>query len=458
MSPKQGCQSRSPLIAPCSCSADMTIAELIKSIDSETIGREMYDLIAELFPICRSITGNGVRQTLGRLHQLIPLIVHEVPTGTQVFDWTVPREWNIKDAYIKNSKGEKVVDFQKSSLHVLNYSVPVNKVVSLNELKEHLFTLPDRPDLIPYKTSYYSENWGFCLSHHQLLALADGDYEVVIDSTLEEGSLTYGELYLEGEEEEEVLISCHICHPSLANDNLSGMSLSALLAKHLAMAVRRYSYRFLFIPGTIGSITWLSLNEASVDRVKHGLVISGVGDSGRITYKKSRRGDAEIDRAVQHVLAHCGEPHSIREFHPYGYDERQYCSPGFNLPVGRLSRTAYGEYPEYHTSGDNLEFVRPQSLGRSFSTVLEILQVLEGNRVHRSMNPKCEPQLGKRGLYSTIGMNELALLWVLNLSDGNHDLLAIAEKSGIAFRDVEQASDVLIRHHLIARNELAGLL
>ncbi len=429
----------------------MTITDLKSSIDSEAIGREMYALIAELFPICRSITGDGVRQTLKRLQQIIPLDIHEVPTGTEVFDWTVPREWNIRDAYVKNSKGEKIIDFQKSNLHVMNYSVPIKRVVVLSELREHLFTLPDHPDWIPYRTSYYQENWGFCLSHNQSLALEDGSYEVVVDSTLENGSLSYGELYLPGEEVDEVLISCHICHPSLANDNLSGVSLSAILAKNLGAAAHRYSYRFLFIPGTIGSITWLSINEATVNRIKHGLVISGVGDPGQITYKKSRRGDAEVDRAAVHALAHCGESYSIREFHPYGYDERQYCSPGFNLPVGRLSRTAYGEYPEYHTSGDNLNFIRPEYLGKSLRTVFEIIGVLEGNRVYVNLNPKCEPQLGKRGLYSTIGTNELALLWLLNLSDGGHDLLDIAERSGLAFASVEDSAQRLSNSGLLRK-------
>lgn len=419
------------------------------TLDAHEVGQHMYDLIAELYPICRSITGNGFRKTMEILRRYIPLEIREIPSGTQVYDWTVPKEWNIKDAYIKNSDGQKIIDFQKSNLHVLNYSAPVQKSVSLAELRKHLYTLPDYPDWIPYRTSYYREDWGFCLSHSQFLNLKEGEYEVFIDSTLENGSLSYGELYLQGEEEKEILISCHACHPSLCNDNLSGVSLAALLAKRISSVSHRYSYRFLFIPGTIGAIAWLWLNETSVNRIKHGIVITGVGDSGNITYKKSRRGDAEIDRVALHTLRHCGRDYKIIDFYPYGYDERQYCSPGFNLPVGRLSRTPYGEYPEYHTSADNLDFVHPEFLGDSFDTVLTILHILEGNRAYLNLNPKCEPQLGKRGLYSSIGTNELALLWVLNLSDGDHTLLDIAERAGLNFMTIKQSAGVLCKSKLL---------
>jgi aminopeptidase-like protein len=272
---------------------------------------------------------------------------------------------------------------------------------------------------------------------------------VVIDSLLADGHLTYGEGFLPGESEDEILISTHVCHPSLANDNLSGVCTAAFLAKSLIDEKRRYSYRFLFIPGTIGAITWLCLNETSANRIKHGLVITGVGDSGKMTYKKSRRGDAEIDRAVAHVLKHCGNDYEIRDFSPYGYDERQYCSPGFNLPVGRLSRTPFAEYPEYHTSADNLEFVHPEFLGDSFSKLWAVLSILENNRIYLNLNPKCEPQLGKRGLYSSIGANELAMLWVLNLSDGNHDLLDIAERSEVVFSSIQEAASILSKNGLL---------
>jgi len=415
----------------------------------------MIRLIEELYPICRSITGNGVRQTLRILQRRIPLEVHEVPSGTKVFDWTVPKEWNIREAFIKNSRGEKIVAFAESNLHVVNYSVPFKGKLSLDQLKSHLFTLPDRPRWIPYRTSYYQETWGFCLSHEQLLQMEDGEYEVLIDASLEDGHLTYGEYYLPGQTSDEVLLSCHICHPSLCNDNLSGIALMVALAKHLNSSPRRYSYRFLFIPGTIGSITWLALNESRVSSIKHGLVIAGVGDKGTFTYKKSRRAQAEIDRVFNHVVGRSGDGSRIIDFFPYGYDERQFCSPGFNLPVGCAMRTPFGQYPEYHTSADNLDFVQPQYLADSFSKCLAVLQVLEENRMYLNLNPKCEPQLGRRGLYGTIGgqvdgkLRELAMLWVLNLSDGQHTLLDIAEKSGLAFDSIKNAADALLTHDLL---------
>ena len=418
-------------------------------IRPELIGRDMYQLMSELYPLCRSITGNGVRKTLQLLRHQISLEIREVPSGTKVYDWTVPKEWNIQDAYLKNAKGEKIVDFAKSNLHVLNYSIPVKAKVSLTELKEHLYTIPDYPDWIPYRTSYYRENWGFCLSHKQFQDLTDSEYEVCIDSTLEPGSLTYGEFVVKGRLEAEVLLSCHICHPSLCNDNLSGIVLMTFLAKYLSTLPVRYTYRFLFIPGTIGSITWLSLNESKVSKIQHGLVAACLGDSGNFTYKKSRRGTAEIDRSVVHVLKSLGNHFVIQEFIPFGYDERQFCSPGFDLPVGCFMRTPHGQYPEYHTSADDLDFVRPEQLAESFSALLAILNILENNATYVNQNPKCEPQLGKRGLYRTVGgqqdtrTRELAMLWVLNLSDGSHSLLDIAERASLPFDVIRDAADDL---------------
>lgn len=433
----------------------IAVSDVKAGIDPTEVGEPMYELVRELYPICRSITGNGVRETLHRVGEHIPLKVHEVPTGTRVFDWIVPKEWNIRDAYVKNSDGIKVVDFKKSSLHVLNYSTPIRKRMSLAELREHLYALPDHPDWIPYKTSYYQERWGFCLTQNQLDGLKEGMYEVAIDASLDEGHLTYGECYFPGASSDEVLISCHICHPSLCNDNLSGTALSTFLAKHLRGRALRYSYRFIFIPGTIGAITWLALNENTVGRIKHGLVVANVGDSGKMNYKKSRQGDAEIDRAAAHVLQHSGSPYEIIDFSPYGYDERQFCSPGFNLSMGSLTRTPWGHYPEYHTSADDLRLVQPRYLADSFRTYLSVLNILENNTRYLNQNPKCEPQLGKRGLYRTMGGNveskevELAMLWVLNLSDGHHSLLEIAERSKLAFPAVRAAARAL---------ETAGLL
>jgi aminopeptidase-like protein len=419
-------------------------------ISAQNIGNEIYELIKELYPICRSITGDGFRDSMRILQRHIPLELHEVASGTQAFDWVVPREWNIRDAWIKNSKGEKIVDFQKSNLHVLNYSVPINRKVKFEELKDHLFSLPDHPDWIPYRTSYYKENWGFCLTHKELGGMTDGEYEVCIDSTLKAGHLTYGEYFLKGELDDEFLISCHSCHPSMCNDNLSGMGVAVFLARFLSGKKLRYSYRFLFIPGTIGPITWLSLNEYKASRIKHGLVLACVGDAGFMHYKKTRHGDAEIDRAAAHVLERSGSEYKVLEFSPYGYDERQYASPGFNLAVGNLSRTPHGQFPEYHTSADNLDFVKTQNLADSYTRCLEIINVIENNKKYLNTNPKGEPQLGKRGLYSTMGGRkdssnyEMALLWVLNLSDGQYTLLDIAERSGLTFASTKEAAQALL--------------
>jgi aminopeptidase-like protein len=419
-------------------------------------GTDMYRLIKELYPICRSITGNGYRQTMQRIKDVIPLTVHEVPSGTDVFDWVVPKEWNIHDAYIKDSKGKKVVDFQQHNLHILQYSHPIHRKMTLAELKGHLYSLPDHPDWIPYRTSYYKDNWGFCLSQKQLDSLEEGEYEVVIDSSLEDGHLTYGEYVIEGETEEEVLFSCHCCHPSLCNDNLSGIALTATLAKLLTPLNLRYSYRFLFIPGTIGSITWLAKNEARAATIKHGLVVAGVGKAGCFHYKRSRQGKAEIDRAVEHVLKHSGQSYQIRDFSPYGYDERQYCSPGFNLAVGSLTRSPHGSYPEYHTSADNLGFVSAEALAESLAVYLQVIQVLEANRRYLTLNPKCEARLGKRGLYRTVGgeldqpLKEMAMLWVLNLSDGDYFLLDIAERAQLPFPVVHETTEILLSRGLLS--------
>jgi aminopeptidase-like protein len=434
------------------------LLHLKRNKNISSIGREIYKLLEELYPICRSITGDGVRQTLNILKNHIPLAIYEVPTGTKVFDWSIPKEWNINEAYIKNLNGQKIVDFKDCNLHVLNYSAPIKSKISLGELRKHLFTLPEHPDWIPYRTSYYEETWGFCLSHNQYLGLDDNEYEVFIDSSLEDGHLTYGEYYLEGNSQDEVLISCHTCHPSLCNDNLSGVALAVFLAKYLSRASLRYSYRFLFLPGTIGSVTWLCLNEHKVSAIKHGLVIANVGDAGGFTYKRSRQGNAEIDKAVTNVLKHSGKDFNIIDFFPYGYDERQYCSPGFNLPVGCLMRTPHGEYPEYHTSADNLNFVQPEYLATSFSIFLSVLSALEGNSRYLSLNPKCEPQMGKRGLYEKVGgqgdnqMRQLAMLWVLNLSDGAHTLLEISDRSHLSFELIKDVANTLVHHGLLVES------
>ncbi|WP_223166551.1 DUF4910 domain-containing protein [Nonomuraea sp. SYSU D8015] len=408
-------------------------------------GEEMHALVERLYPLCRSITGDGVRATLDVVGDHLELEVHEVPTGTPVLDWTVPKEWNIRDAYVKDPSGERVVDFRRSNLHVVGYSVPVSATMTLEELRPHLHTLPEQPDLVPYRTSYYAETWGFCLSQNTLDGMVEGPYEVVIDSTLADGHLTYAEHVVPGRTDDEVLISCHVCHPSLANDNLAGIAVATALAGRLDRP--RHTYRFLFAPGTIGAITWLARNRERTGRIKHGLTLACAGDRGALTYKRSRRGDTPIDRAMALVLR--DRPHTIVDFSPYGYDERQFCSPGFNLPVGSLTRTPYAGYPEYHTSGDNPDFVTSAALADTLETLWQATRVLEGDRTLLNLSPYGEPQLGRRGLYGSLGgrsdtkQAQMAMLWVLNLSDGEHSLLDIAQRAELPFTAVEEAARAL---------------
>ena len=449
----------------------------------------MHAFASELFPICRSITGDGLRATLRRIQQEIPIMIHEVPSGTEVLDWTIPHEWNIREAWIENSRGERVVDFRQSNLHVVNYSAPLRARMSLEELRPHLHSLPDHTEWIPYRTAYYKQDWGFCLSHRQLQQLDAGEYEVCIDSTLAPGSLSYGELLVRGETEDEFLISCHCCHPSLANDNLSGAVVAVALAKELDGRARcpqragakrlpgaetlHHSYRFLFVPGTIGSITWLARNEDKLSRIKYGLVLTCLGDAGDITYKKSRRADAEIDFAVQRVLQDSGARHRVIDFFPYGYDERQYCSPGFNLPVGCFMRSQHGTFPEYHTSADNLEFIKPESLADSLEKLRRIVELIEAPSVKReskdrapavsrftfhaarflNLKPKGEPQLGKYGIYEALGGDVMAALWVLSFSDGTNSLSEIAARAALPFDKIARAADILASRGLLKEIE-----
>lgn len=412
-------------------------------------GARMHALMTRLFPICRSITGDGVRETLRIVGERIPLALHEVPTGTPVFDWTVPREWRIREAWIRDPRGRTVVDFRDSNLHVVSYSVPVRARLPLAELKAHLHSDPAHPDWIPYRTSYYNDAWGFCLPHRRVEVLEDGEYEVCVDSELFDGSLTYGECEIKGRDADEVLIFAHTCHPSLANDNLSGIALAALLAEQLRTAGTRYTYRFVFAPATIGSITWLARNQDRLGRIRHGLVCTVAGHPGQPVYKRSRHGTAEIDRAAACALRDAGVDHEILDFSPWGYDERQFGSPGVNLPVGRLTRTPNGCYPEYHTSADNLSLVTADALEEMFRLYLNVINMLENNLSYRNLSPYGEPQLGRRGLYrklggqQDIGLRQNAMLWVLNFSDGAHSLLDIAERSGLPFAALmEAASDL----------------
>lgn len=424
------------------------MATLLEQLRGESRSRETaaeaLELIRTLYPICRSITGNGVRRTLDQVETWVALARTELATGTPLFDWEVPREWNIREAFVKGPDGQTVIDFRQHNLHVVSYSTPVHCTLTLEQLQPHLHSLPEQPDLIPYRTSYYRDNWGFCLRHRDRERLGPGPYEVFIDADLAPGHLTYGEAVIAGSSGDgEAIVYTHVCHPSLANDNLSGIAVAAALARELRCARPRLTWRFIFGPGTIGSLAWLARNEGRLDRIRGGLVIGLLGDAGPLTYKRSRRGDTATDRALGYALTLCSAKASLIDFEPYGYDERQFCSPGFDLPVGRLTRSANGCYPEYHTSADDLALLRPQSLAESLRVLATAVELMDGNRRLVNLCPKGEPRLGKRGLYADMGGTapgqfEQALLWLLAFSDGQHDLVAIAERSGLEY-------DLLIR-------------
>jgi aminopeptidase-like protein len=416
---------------------------------------DLHGLVTELFPINRSLTGAGVRETLGLIARHVGLTINDVPSGTAVLDWTVPMEWNIRGGSISTLSGRRLVDFADHNLHVMGYSKPVQKVLSRAELAQHVHTLPDQPDLIPYRTGYFADDWGFCLPHKLWQSMTDEQYRVEIDSELSSGSMTYGELFLPGETDQEVLITCHICHPSLANDNLSGIAVMTALAMRQARQKRRLGYRFLFLPATIGAITWLDRNQTILDRIRHGLVLTCLGDTGGFHYKESRSG-ATVDRAVAHVLRHSGHRYEVMPFNPYGYDERQFCSPGFDLPVGCLMRGVHGTFPEYHTSADNLEFVRPESLEQSYALIESILDLLDHNRTFERVDGRGEPQLGRRGLYRAIagqreagGATQMDLLWFLNLADGRHSLLDMAIRADVPFARLEAAARLALDAALV---------
>jgi aminopeptidase-like protein len=447
---------------------------------SSKLENELFSLMQELFPICRSITGNGVRKTIKILKKEIDLKIVNVPSGTKVFDWKVPFEWNIKDAYVKNSKGERVIDFKKSNLHILNYSTPIKKTISNKNLKKHLHTLPEKPNSIPYVTSYYKKNWGFCVAHDTLKSFDEDRYFVHIDSTLKPGSLTYGEFFIKGQTKNEILISTYICHPSLCNDNLSGIVVTTILAKLLSKTDTYFSYRFLFIPETIGAITWLSKNQKNLSQIKSGLVVTCVGGNGGFTYKKTRDNDSEIDKISIDVLKHTRKKFETRDFFPYGSDERQYSSPGIDLPIGVLMRTPYYEFKEYHTADDNLNSIKKFALNDSLIMLLKIILQIEKKKpsfnrnqknetsklkseIYQNLNPYCEPQLGRRKLYRNISksrlvdkknsenMVELSICWVLNFSDGLHSLKEISQKSNLPLKLLRKTAKLLIEKKLLKK-------
>jgi aminopeptidase-like protein len=421
-------------------------------------GPDLMALAGRLYPICRSISGNGLRETLRILGGHVPLALTEVPSGTQVYDWEVPPEWNIDSARLTDPDGKVVADFSDHNLHVVNYSEPVTGTYSLDELRPRLHTDARDPDWLPYKTSYYRRSWGFCLSERTLQGLRNGTFGVDISSRLEPGSLTYGEVLLPGASRREVLLFTHACHPSLANDNVSGLVVAAALAQWLSSKPRKYTWRVVFAPGTIGSLCWLRNNEPNLNRVEHGLVIGLLGDSAPWTYKRSRRGCAPIDEIVPYVIGGMNPRSRVIDFEPYGYDERQLCSPGFNLPVGRLTRSVNDGYREYHSSADDLKLIYAESLLQSLDALKAIAEIVETNRRYFNLAPKGEPRLGKRGLYGSMGgtspaTSELAMLWVLNQSDGARSLLDIAGRSGLDFETIRTAANALENARLLSERD-----
>lgn len=419
----------------------------------------MMPLMQKLWPICRSITGDGLRQTLVIIGEQLPLERHSAASGTACFDWIVPPEWNIRDAYVKDASGCRVIDFRKSNLHVVGYSTPVGRRMTLAELQPHLHSLPLLPDAIPYRTSYYTPAWGFCLAHADRERLRDGDYDVVIDSTLEPGRLDYGQVVLDGTGQRDVLLSTYICHPSLANNELSGpVMLTSLLRALSSLPKGRFTYRGVYTPETIGTIAFLAQHFDVLDkRVTAGFVVSCVGDDGPFTYVRSKKANSLADRAAEHALRFVagGKPLSIRPYDPVGSDERQYCSPGINWPVGSLLRSRHGEYPEYHTSKDDMAFVSEEGLANSFRAYLRVLEVIEINCRPLRTNPYCEPQLGRRGLYSSMVTESVdesvtQFLNILAFADGEHDVIDIADKLDRPAWTLLPAVEALVRADLIS--------
>lgn len=419
---------------------------------------QIMDLFDRLWPLPRSLTGPALRETLNILNELVPITQHNYPTGMQCFDWQIPNEWTIRDAWVKNKRGEKLIDFKVNNLHVLGYSQPVSGLIPRAELLEHFYTLPDLPEAIPYLTSYYQERWGFCLPHERLAEFSDDEYDVLVDADLGPGNLTIGEGRIQGQTDREILLSSYVCHPSLANNELSGPIVQTYVYQYLLQRQQplKYSYRFLYLPETIGSIVYLSQHGDELKaKLEAGYVVTCIGDDAPFTYKKSRRGDSLADRAALNVLAHSGHDYKVLDWFPGGSDERQYGSPGFNLPVGSIMRSMYGTYPEYHTSLDNREFISEQALQASIQLYIDVIETLEANDTYINLVPHCEPQLGKRGLYPTLGAQReknqsmQKIRYLLAFSDGQHDVLAIADKMKLMGRELASEVETLISNELL---------
>lgn len=434
----------------------------VMAADAAEPGRWMHQLASRLFPIHRSMSGEGNRETLRVLNEYVPVKIHEVPTGTPVFDWTVPREWSIRDAYVADDQGRRIIDYRQSNLQIVNGSNPLRARMTWAELKPRIHTLPEHPDWIPYRTDFFTDGWGFCMSQrafdHADGQVGDRQLEVVIDASYADGSLTYGEVFLPGKTDRELLLYAHLCHPSLANDNLSGIVIATRLARELASAERYYSVRIVFAPATLGAITWLAINEANLSRIDHGLILTLLGDRAPLSYKRSRRAHAVVDRAAEY-LHEAGTIGSLHEFSPLGYDERQFCSPGIDLPMGRLMRSEHGQFDQYHSSGDDLDFITPRALEESLDACRSLIHILENNRTYQNRKPKGEPQLGEYGIYRAFGKADdrgqlqEAILWLLNLTDGTNDLLSISRRSGLPFDLLDRAAKLLLSHDLIVHSE-----
>ncbi|MBE0367392.1 DUF4910 domain-containing protein [Pseudoalteromonas aurantia] len=432
-----------------------------KTVPFTALGLEMHQWAKELFPICRSLTGDGVRETLSYIQKFVPeLEVHSVPSGSMVFDWQVPQEWKISEAYILAPDGSKIIDYKDHNLHVLNYSTAVNEIMPLKELQQHLYSLPEQPDAIPYVTSYYAPRWGFCLTQKQRDSLKSGNYKVVIDSEHFDGELNYGEYYLPGESDEEVLISTYICHPSMANNELSGPVVTMALIQQLQQwKGRKYSYRFVFVPETIGAIAFLSQRLKEIKRrIIAGYVLTCIGDERNHSYLQSRMENTLSDRAAMHMFDYFAPNYCLYDYLSRGSDERQYCAPGVDLPIGSIMRTRYGDYPEYHTSLDDLNLVTASGLSGGLESVYKAIQLIEANAYY-SVTVLCEPQLGKRGLYPTLSSMSLDYTDVRTLTnfitycDGKHDLIAIAEKIKVNALELLPTLNRLLKEGLLVKVE-----